>query len=34
MNQYETPKIEALELEQEGVLCNSNESLEENEGIW
>ena len=34
MNQSETPMIEVLELDLEGVLCNSNESLDENEGIW
>lgn len=34
MNVYETPIIKLIEFYSEGVLCNSNETLEENEGIW
>ncbi len=32
--EYLSPAIESLELYPEGVLCSSNELLEENEGIW
>ena len=34
---YESPEVEILEILTEGILCgsdNSNETLEENEGIW
>jgi hypothetical protein len=34
---YESPEVEILEILPEGILCgsdNSNETLEENEGIW
>lgn len=31
---YQSPVIVVLELYPEGVLCNSNELLEENDGIW
>lgn len=31
---YETPEIEVLEINAEGVLCASNEILDENEGEW
>lgn len=31
---YETPEIEVLEIDAEGVLCASNEILDENEGEW
>ena len=31
---YVSPDIEILELQTEGVLCASNEKVEENEGIW
>jgi hypothetical protein len=31
---YETPIVEVLDVCSEGVLCGSNELLEENEGIW
>lgn len=32
--QYMTPAIEELEVISEGVLCGSNEHIDENEGIW
>lgn len=32
--QYQTPEIEILEINAEGVLCGSNEFLDENEGEW
>ena len=31
---YETPDIEVLFLESQGVLCGSNEIMGENEGKW
>ena len=35
---YETPEIYTIEIQGEGLLCSSteysNESLDENEGIW
>jgi hypothetical protein len=31
---YVSPDIEILELQTEGILCASNEKLDENEGIW
>ena len=34
---YKSPEVEILEILPEGILCgsdNSNETLEENEGIW
>lgn len=31
---YETPEIVVLEIDAEGVLCASNEILDENEGEW
>lgn len=35
MNQeYITPELEVLYCQPEGVLCGSNELLEENEGEW
>ena len=33
-NEYVSPEMEILDLVSEGVLCSSNETLEENEGIW
>ena len=32
--EYISPDMEILDLVSEGVLCASNETLEENEGIW
>ena len=32
--EYVSTKIEILDMASEGVLCASNETLEENEGIW
>ena len=34
MNHYEAPLIVLIELCPEGVICGSNELLEENEGEW
>lgn len=31
---YVTPAIEIIRIYQEGILCASNESLDENEGEW
>ena len=35
---YESPEIDTIEIQEEGVLCSSNEfsneSLDENERIW
>lgn len=31
---YESPEIEVKELYSEGVLCSSNEKLDETEGEW
>ncbi len=31
---YESPAVVTLELYTEGVICGSNELLEENEGEW
>lgn len=31
---YVSPKIEILYMASEGVLCASNETLDENDGIW
>lgn len=31
---YITPEIEVLEVYSEGVICGSNEILDENEGEW
>ena len=31
---YETPFLNVVDVESEGVLCNSNESVFENEGVW
>ena len=33
-NQYQTPEIVILEINAEGVLCGSNEFVDENEGEW
>ena len=33
-NKYISPDMEILDIMSEGVLCASNETLEENEGIW
>ena len=33
-NEYVSPEMEILNLVSEGVLCASNELLEENEGEW
>ena len=32
--EYISPDMEILDIMSEGVLCASNETLEENEGIW
>lgn len=31
---YFAPEVEVLEIEQEGVLCGSNEIVDENFGEW
>lgn len=31
---YESPEIEVIVLESEGVLCGSNELMYENDGEW
>lgn len=31
---YISPDMEILDIMSEGVLCGSNETLEENDGIW
>lgn len=33
-NEYVSPEMEILDIMSEGVLCASNELLEENEGEW
>ena len=33
-NEYVSPEMEILDLVSEGLLCASNELLEENEGEW
>ena len=33
-NEYVSPEMEILDLVSEGVLCGSNETLDENDGIW
>ena len=33
-NEYVSPEMEILDVVSAGVLCASNETLEENEGIW
>ena len=33
-NKYQCPTVEVLELYSEGVLCDSNEIVYENDGIW
>jgi len=33
-NEYVSPEMEILDLVSEGLLCASNETMEENEGIW
>jgi hypothetical protein len=33
-NKYITPKIEVIVVYAEGVLCASNETMDENDGIW
>lgn len=33
-NEYISPEVEILDVVSEGVLCASNELLEENEGEW
>ena len=33
-NEYISPEVEILDLVSEGVLCGSNETLDENDGIW
>lgn len=33
-NMYETPEMEIIYLEIEGILCGSNEIIGENEGDW
>lgn len=34
VNEYISPEMEILDLVSEGLLCASNELLEENEGEW
>ena len=31
---YQSPESEILEMQSEGLLCGSNEIVDENEGIW
>ena len=31
---YQSPEFEILEMQSEGLLCGSNEIVDENEGIW
>ena len=31
---YESPEIQILEINTEGILCGSNEIVDENEGYW
>lgn len=31
---YEAPELKIMEIEHEGVLCGSNEIIDENEGYW
>ena len=31
---YESPEIQILEINTEGILCGSNEIVNENEGYW
>lgn len=33
-NQYIPPQLTELELYSEGVLCGSNEVVDDNDGIW
>jgi hypothetical protein len=33
-NEYITPNMTMLDLCSEGVLCGSNEIIDENDGIW
>lgn len=33
-NEYISPHLTVLDLYSEGVLCGSNEIIDENEGIW
>ena len=33
-NEYISPNLTELELYSEGVLCGSNEAIDENDGIW
>lgn len=32
--EYVSPKIEIWDIASEGVLCASNETIDENDGIW
>ena len=32
--EYVSPKIEILDMASKGVLCASNETMDENDGIW
>lgn len=32
--EYVSPRIEILDMTSEGVLCASNETMDENDGIW
>ena len=31
---YITPSMEILDISSDGILCGSNEFIDENEGIW
>ena len=31
---YQSPEFEILEMQSEGLLCGSNEIVDENDGIW
>lgn len=33
-NNYISPEVEVLDLSLEGILCGSNELVDENEGVW
>lgn len=32
--EYISPEVEILDVVSEGVLCGSNETMDENDGIW
>lgn len=33
-NTYQTPELTVLEIYPEGILCGSNEIIDENDGFW